>query len=46
MFEKQNESPHGKCMTLTETIFTKRTLDGDLFVKFCYSELQRKSTVV
>jgi hypothetical protein len=34
MFEgKQNESPYSKIVTVTETVFTKRTLAGEFSVK-------------
>jgi len=34
MFKRQqNESPYGKNVTVTETVFTKRTVAGELFVK-------------
>jgi hypothetical protein len=42
---KQNESPYGKSVTVTETVFTKRTLAGELFVKNCHSELHENSSV-
>ena len=45
MFERQqNESPYGKSVTVTETVFTKRTLAGELLVKHCYSERHKKLT--
>jgi len=34
MFKRQhNETPYGKNVTVTETVFTKRTLAWEFFVK-------------
>jgi hypothetical protein len=41
MFKRQqNESPYNKSVTVTETVFTKRTLAGELLVKNCLRKLQ------
>jgi hypothetical protein len=39
-----NESPHNKRLTGIETVFTKQTLAGQLFVKNCHTELHYKPT--
>ena len=44
MFKRQhNESPYGKSVTVTETVFTKETLAGQLFVMNRHSELHENS---
>jgi len=46
MFKRQHsESPYGKSVTVTETVFTKRTLAGKLFARNCHSELHENSAV-
>ena len=46
MYERQqNESPYSKSVTITETVFTKRTLAWRLLVKKCHSEIHENSTV-
>ena len=42
---KHNESPYGKSVTVTETVFTQRTIAGELLVKNCHSELHKYPTV-
>jgi hypothetical protein len=45
MFKRQhNESPYGKSVTVTETVFIKRTLAWELLLKNCYSELHGNSS--
>jgi len=45
MFKRQqNESPYDKIVIVTETVFTKRMIAGELLVKNCYSELHKIST--
>jgi len=41
---QQNESPYDKIVTVTETVFKKRTLAGQIFIKLCYCELHENST--
>ena len=41
---QQNESPYGKSVTVTETVFTERTFVIQLFVENCRSELRENST--
>ena len=44
MFRRQhNESPYGKSVTVTEMVFTKWTLAGQLFVMNRHSELHENS---
>jgi len=46
MFKRQqNESPYEKSVTVTETVFTKRMIAGQLFLKNCHSELHEIPTV-
>jgi len=43
MFEgHQNEPPYGKSVTVNVTVFTKRTLVGQI-INNCYSELHENS---
>ena len=45
MFKRQqNVPPYGKSVTVTETVFTQRTLVGQLLVKNCLWELRENST--
>jgi hypothetical protein len=45
MFKRQqNESSYDKSVTVTEMVFTKRTLAGQLLVKNCQRELHENST--
>jgi len=45
MFKRQqNESPYGKSVTVTETVFTKQTIAGQLLVMDCHSELHESPT--
>jgi len=45
MFKRQqNESAYGKSVTVTERVFTKRTLAGQLLVKNCHNEIHKKPT--
>ena len=45
MFNTQhNESRYDKSVTVTETVFTERTLAGQLFVKNCLIEPHTKPT--
>ena len=45
MFKRQhNESPYGKSVTVTETVFTKRTVAGQPLVMNCHTELHENST--
>jgi hypothetical protein len=46
MFKRQqNELPYEKCVTVTETVFTKRMLAGQLLVKSSHSELHENSSI-
>jgi hypothetical protein len=42
---KQNESPYDQIVTVTETVFTKRTLALEPLVMKCHNELHENSTV-
>ena len=46
MFKIQhNESLYVKCVTVTETVFTTRTVVREIFIKDCHTEMHKNSTV-